>query len=36
MYRTILIPTDGSAGSTEALRHGIDLAHRYDATVHLV
>jgi len=36
MYDRILVPTDGSAGSNEALRHGIDLAQKYDATVHLV
>ena len=36
MYETILIPTDGSDGANEALRHGIDLAEKYDATVHLV
>jgi len=36
MYDTILIPTDGSDGANEALRHGIDLAEKYDATVHLV
>jgi len=36
MYNTILVPVDGSAGSDEALRHGIDLAERYDAAVHLV
>ena len=36
MYDVILVPTDGSDGSNEALRHGIDLARKYDATVHLV
>jgi nucleotide-binding universal stress UspA family protein len=36
MYSTILVPIDGSDGSEEALRHGVDLAERYDATVHLV
>jgi len=36
MYESILVPIDGSAGSEEALRHGIDLADHYDATVHLV
>ncbi|MGM0592474.1 MAG: GNAT family N-acetyltransferase [Halobacteriota archaeon] len=36
MYDDILVPTDGSDGSNEALRHGIDLAQKYDATVHLV
>ena len=36
MYSTILVPVDGSDGSNEALGHGIDLAEKYDATVHLV
>jgi len=36
MYETILVPVDGSAGADEALRHGVDLAQHYDATVHLV
>jgi nucleotide-binding universal stress UspA family protein len=36
MYESILIPTDGSAGSDAALRHGIDLAEHYEATVDLV
>lgn len=36
MYSTILVPTDGSAGSNEALRHGVDIAKKYDATLHLV
>ncbi|MFB6080337.1 MAG: universal stress protein [Haloferacaceae archaeon] len=36
MYDAMLVPTDGSAGSNEALRHGIDLAKTYDATIHLV
>lgn len=36
MYDTTLVPVDGSDGANEALRHGIDLANRYDATVHLV
>jgi len=36
MYETILIPADGSDGSEEALRHGTDLARKYDATVHLL
>lgn len=36
MYDTILVPADGSEGANAALRHGIDLAEKYDATVHLV
>ncbi|WP_435348938.1 GNAT family N-acetyltransferase [Haloarchaeobius sp. HRN-SO-5] len=36
MYHRILVPTDGSAGSNEALRRGIDLAQKYGATIHLV
>ena len=36
MYGDVLVPTDGSAGAAEALRHGLDLAEKYDATVHLV
>ena len=34
MYETILIPTDGSDGVQRAIDHGIDVADRYDATVH--
>ncbi|WP_152040858.1 universal stress protein [Salinigranum salinum] len=36
MYETILVPTDGSAGSELAVDHALDLARRYDATLHLV
>ena len=36
MYETILVPTDGSAGSELAVEHALDLAERYDATLHLV
>jgi nucleotide-binding universal stress UspA family protein len=36
MYRTILVPTDGSAGSDLAVEHALDLAARYDATLHLL
>ncbi len=36
MYDDILIPTDGSDGVLEALEHGIDVADRYDATVHVL
>lgn len=34
MYETILIPTDGSDGVERAISHGVDVADRYDATVH--
>jgi len=34
MYRTILVPTDGSDGAAAALDHALDLADRYDATIH--
>lgn len=34
MYDAVLIPTDGSDGTSIALEHGIDLATRHDATVH--
>jgi nucleotide-binding universal stress UspA family protein len=36
MYETILVPTDGSAGSELAVEHAVDLAGRYDATLHFV
>lgn len=34
MYETILIPTDGSDVAKAATAHGLDIARRYDATVH--
>ena len=34
MYETILIPTDGSEGTDEAIRQGLKLARAFDATVH--
>lgn len=34
MYERILFPTDGSDGSTAALDHAVDLAEKYDATLH--
>lgn len=34
MYTNILIPTDGSDNVEPAIRYGLDLARRYDATVH--
>jgi nucleotide-binding universal stress UspA family protein len=36
MYNTILVPCDGSEASTAALDHGIAIADRHDATVHLL
>lgn len=36
MYRTILLPTDGSDGITAALDHAIDLARTYDAALRTV
>ena len=34
MYETILIPTDGSEGAEPAIVNGLDIARKYDATVH--
>jgi nucleotide-binding universal stress UspA family protein len=34
MYDTILVPTDGSDAARAAAAHAIDIASRYDATVH--
>ena len=34
MYTDILIPTDGSDNVEPAIKYGLDLARRYDATVH--
>jgi nucleotide-binding universal stress UspA family protein len=34
MYDRILVPTDGSHGSTVALDHALELAAAHDATVH--
>ncbi|MFB6130617.1 MAG: universal stress protein [Salinigranum sp.] len=36
MYDTILVPTDGSAGSAKAARHAFDIAECGDATVHVL
>ena len=36
MYRRILLPTDGSPQADEAAEHAIDLAARYDATLHVL
>lgn len=34
MYRNILVPTDGSDASAEALDHALSLASQYDARIH--
>lgn len=34
MYEKILVPTDGSKGTNEAVEHALDIADKYDATVH--
>lgn len=34
MYDTILLPTDGSTGTEQAIVNGLDIAGQYDATVH--
>ena len=36
MYERILHPTDGSEGSEAAAEHAIELARRYDASLHVV
>jgi len=34
MYDRVLVPTDGSTASEDAIEHAIDLAKQYDATLH--
>jgi nucleotide-binding universal stress UspA family protein len=36
VYEEILIPTDGSDASAAAVEQGVELAARFDATVHLL
>lgn len=36
MYEKILLPTDGSEGAEVAVDHAIDLAQKYDATLHIL
>ena len=36
MYDTILVPIDGSPPAERAAEHALDLARRFDATVHLI
>jgi len=34
MYDSILVPTDGSAGTSRVLTHALELGERFDATLH--
>jgi len=34
MYDSVLVPTDGSDGTDEAVAHAIDIAGQYEATLH--
>lgn len=34
MYKTILVPTDGSEQAARAVEYGMELAKQYDATLH--
>ena len=34
MYTDILVPTDGSQGAKVCLEHGIEIASKWDATLH--
>ncbi|GAB3027342.1 universal stress protein [Natronobiforma cellulositropha] len=34
MYSDLLLPTDGSDGTRQAIRHGLAIADRFEATVH--
>lgn len=36
MYDTVLFPTDGSETALAAADHGIDMAARHDATMHVL
>ena len=36
MYDTVLFPTDGSETAVAAADHGIDMAVRHDATLHVL
>lgn len=36
MYDRILVPTDGSENSDQAIEHAVDLAAKYDAAIHAV
>lgn len=34
IYEDVLIPTDGSEGAMRGVEHGVEIADKYDATVH--
>ena len=34
MYNDVLVPTDGSEGTAETLRHAVELARNHEATLH--
>ena len=34
MYEDILVPTDGSPAADSAIEHAVNVAERYDATIH--
>ena len=34
MYDTVLVPTDGSPGTSRVLTHAVELAAQFDATLH--
>ena len=34
MYDAILVPTDGSEGVDRTLEHAVEMARRYDASIH--
>ncbi|MDZ7689163.1 MAG: universal stress protein [Halobacteriales archaeon] len=36
MYENVLVPTDGSEGTDAAVEHALDIAKKYDATVHVI
>lgn len=36
MYRNLLVATDGSERADRAVAHGLDLAAKHDATVHVI
>ncbi|MFC7046447.1 universal stress protein [Halobacteriaceae archaeon GCM10025711] len=36
LYERILVPTDGSTGTTRAAKHAVDLAAAHNATIHAV
>lgn len=36
MYSAVLVPTDGSDGTRDAVKHAISHAERYDAALHVL